>query len=164
MLLKASRTTKAKDGTNRGIKHGLSHVPEYVVFTGMKQRCYDVNFNRYDDWGGRGIKVCDRWVNSFENFYQDMGPRPSDKHQLDRIDNDKDYSSDNCRWVEISVNALNKRKYENNKSGFKGVSYDKRCPLRPWRATIMRNRKQTNVGNFATPEEANEARCNALNS
>lgn len=128
----------------------------------MKQRCYNPNSERYDDWGGRGIKICDRWLENFANFYEDMGPRPSDKHQIDRIDNNKDYSPDNCRWVDSSTNSLNKRDYKNNKSGFKGVSYDKRCPLRPWRTTIMRNKKQIHVGNFATPEEANEARLKLL--
>lgn len=162
MQAKNSKITKAKDGSARGIKHGLGHTPEYTVFQGMHQRCYDKNCDRFQDWGGRGIKICKEWLDDFENFYNDMGERPSSKHQIDRIDNDGDYSKENCRWVTISENSLNKRIYGNNKSGYKGVSYDGRHKTRNWRATIMRNRKQYHVGNFYTPEEANEARLKEL--
>ncbi|ANM46494.1 HNH endonuclease [Morganella phage vB_MmoM_MP1] len=149
---------KANDGTNRGIIHGLCHTPEYTVYVGMKARCHNPKNLRYSDYGGRGIFVCEKWFHNFEAFYLDMGPRPTEKHQLDRIDNNKGYSPDNCQWVEPNINALNKRKYTNNKSGFKGVSFDKRAKLKPWRATIMRNKKQIQVGAFVTAKEANDAR------
>lgn len=152
----------AKDGTNRGIKHGLCHVPEYIVFQGMRQRCYDPKQEYYVNYGGRGIKICDRWLADFKNFYDDMGPRPTPRHQIDRIDNDKDYSPDNCRWVECKDNLLNKGEYKNNVSGFKGVSFDKRAKFKPWRATVMRDRKQKQIGAFATAEEANAARIKFL--
>lgn len=152
------KQTIAKDGSARGIVHGLVYTPEYDVWQGMKARCGNPTHIGYSRYGGRGITVCDEWLHDFERFYTDMGPRPTDKHQLDRTDNDKGYSPDNCRWVSPGENALNKRPYNNNKSGFKGVSFDKRALNKPWRATIMRNKKQTQVGAFATPEEANEAR------
>jgi len=64
---------------------------EYATYRSMLQRCYDKNLPRYKDYGGRGITVCDRWKDSFENFFEDMGKKPTRKHSLDRIDNDKGY-------------------------------------------------------------------------
>lgn len=73
---------------------------EYKTWCWMIARCYNENNSMYAYYGGRGIKVCDRWKNSYLNFYQDMGPRPSNDHSIDRFPNmDGDYEPGNCRWA-----------------------------------------------------------------
>ncbi len=89
-------------------KHGMSRTPEYRTWHGTKDRCYNKNLKGYHRYGGRGIIVCDRWKNSFVNFYADMGDKPFTKAQLDRIDNDKGYYKKNCRWVTSAINNQNK--------------------------------------------------------
>lgn len=87
-----------------------SRSPEYSAWKGMRRRCYNPASARYADWGGRGIRVCDRWLHSFANFLADMGPRPSGDHSLDRWpDNDGDYEPGNCRWATRSQQQCNKR-------------------------------------------------------
>ena len=87
--------------------HGLSKTPIYMVWRGMRRRCYNTKDISYSYYGGRGIKVVERW-HDFENFYLDMGDKPTGM-QLDRIDNDGDYGPANCRWVTPTENNNNKR-------------------------------------------------------
>lgn len=81
-----------------GRTHGMTGTPEYRSWLGMRKRCYDAKWRCYHRYGGRGIKICKRWED-FSNFFADMGPRPSLKHSLDRLNNDKNYSPSNCRWA-----------------------------------------------------------------
>lgn len=89
-------------------KHGYEGSKTYTTWSAMKARCTNKNNDNYFNYGGRGITFCERW-NKFENFLEDMGERPEDM-ELDRIDNEGNYESNNCRWVTKSQNALNRRK------------------------------------------------------
>ena len=89
--------------------HSTQRSPEYLSWAAMKSRCLNSNRKEYPYYGGRGITVCDRWQESFENFLQDMGKRPSKTHSLDRIDNSGNYDPSNCRWATKSEQIANRR-------------------------------------------------------
>lgn len=105
--------------------NGLSKTPEWHCYHGMKSRCLDINQQSFEYYGGRGIKICDRWLEpkgkGFLNFLEDMGKRPSVKHSLDRVDVNGDYCKDNCRWTTRSIQTVNRRKISANTSGRTGV-------------------------------------------
>lgn len=101
---------RAAKVTRHGHKRRGMSSPEYKTWLGMKRRCHDEGYKDYVNWGGRGILVCDRWNSSFENFLADMGRRPSNLHQIDRIDPNGNYEPSNCRWVTPSTQGAENRR------------------------------------------------------
>lgn len=97
---------KAKDNKQYYAEWWKSRPPEYVNWQGMKARCNDFSNPNY---GGRGITVCERWKSSFKNFLEDMGPKPSPEHSLERLDYNGNYGPDNCIWATPEEQARNKR-------------------------------------------------------
>jgi hypothetical protein len=99
--------------------HGMTKTAEYGIWKGMKERCYNATHKQYHRYGGRGITICDRWRNSFENFFADMGKRPSPKHSIDRENNDGNYEPGNCRWATM-------REQQNNRSSCSYITFEGR--------------------------------------
>lgn len=90
-------------------RHGESNTPEYRAWQTMRQRCHNPAHAAFPRYGGRGIQVCERWLHSLANFIADVGRKPSPRHELDRIDNDRGYAPGNCRWCTRSENDRNRR-------------------------------------------------------
>jgi hypothetical protein len=152
-------TAQTAESTSDAI-HGLSKTREYKIWRGMKRRCERPNAENYARYGGRGIKVCERWQD-FENFYADMGPRPQGR-SIDRFPNyDGNYEPGNCRWATAQEQAANRRPRRstnprrNTSNHFQGARFDKKSGR--WRARIGINGKTIYLGYFDDPVETARA-------
>ena len=140
--------------------HGMVHHPAYISWLNMKTRCGYKNHHGWVNYGGRGISVCERWFDSFENFWADMGNTYKEGLSIDRIDNEKGYSPGNCRWATKVQQTNNTRMSRRNKSGYRGVSWDKNC--NKWRTSVRENKKSKHLGLFSDKTEAALARDNYI--
>lgn len=131
---------------------GLAHHPLYNVWYQMKDRCSNEKNPMYLYYGGRGIKVCDSWFYSLENFIQDMYLTYHKGLELDRINNDGNYEPDNCRWATPKQNAMNKGKYRNGSSKYKGIHWKKKDTK--WYAQIHKDGIQYYLGSFVYETDA----------
>ena len=102
------RTIKRNSKHNDSIRYDKKS--EYNSWAGMKQRCYYEKHINFKHYGGRGIKVCDRWINSYENFILDMGRKPGPEYSIDRINVNGNYEPSNCKWSTSSEQVKNRRK------------------------------------------------------
>jgi hypothetical protein len=153
-------------------RHGLHDSSEYASWQHMKDRCLNQKNMRYVDYGGRGIKVCERWQKSFKAFLEDMGLKQSSTLSINRVNNDAHYSCGNCNeckinnweancdWADDYTQKLNQRIRKNNKSGHKNISWDRFRSA--WMVRIKRHKKYVFGGRFNMLEEAIIERDNFL--
>lgn len=135
--------------------HNGTYRPEYKIWSAMVQRCTNSKNKNYKNYGGRGIAVCEEWL-MFANFFRDMGERPTSKHTLEREDNNKGYSKENCKWATRTENNFNKRIRSDSGTGVVGVHFFKRTGQ--YTAYIKVGEKRKSLGYFSTIEQATEAR------
>jgi hypothetical protein len=107
------------------VKHNAINTREYITWTNIKARCTNPNNSAYHNYGGRGITVCNRWLDSFENFYEDMGNCPKG-FSIERINNDEGYNKSNCIWASSKTQSMNRR--SNFIVNYKGEEK----PLKQW--------------------------------
>ena len=134
--------------------HGLSNTRLNRIWRDIKSRTLNPKHKDYNDYGGRGITICDEWKNDFKSFYDWAvlnGYEENKGLSIDRINNDGNYEPHNCRWTTQTIQCRNQRIYKNNKSGYRGVSFVK--AKNKYATYICINKKSKSLGHFLTAEE-----------
>lgn len=131
-------------------KHNLSNHRLYNIWANMKNRCNNKESKNYKNYGGRGISVCDEWINNFILFYNwSLENGYKNDLTIDRINHFGNYEPSNCRWVNREVQNQNTRKlYSHNTSGYRGVYFNKKS--NSWKSQISIDGKQRSLGYFNT--------------
>ena len=147
---------------SKSFKHGLVGTRIYSIWIDIKSRVFNSKSKSYNDYGGRGITLCDEWLD-VQNFYDWAilnGYEENKGLSIDRIDNDGNYEPSNCRWVTQTIQSRNQRMQKNNKSGYKGVCFKK--DKNKYAAQICVNNKNKGLGHFLTAVEAGIAYNNYI--
>ena len=141
--------------------HGLRNHRMYKTWECMKNRCYNPNFKQYLDYGGRGITVCEEWLD-IKNFVEwvENDSDWSEGLTLDRIDNNKGYTPENCTFSTRNIQSINQRPQSNNTSGYVGVTWDKNKGK--WSARVQIFKRGKHIGYYLSKEEAVQARDNYI--
>lgn len=140
-------------------KHGCNH-PLYYTHANMIQRCTNTENPEYKNYGARGISVCDRWINSFDDFVEDMGEKPSKNHSIDRVDNNGNYEPLNCKW---STREEQNRNMRGTSSIIKGVTKPRRVGDSRYLVQITVENENKYIGTFKDLFDAICARKSAEN-
>ena len=137
----------------RNTKHGFGYTRLYSIWKDIKRRTLNPKYKRYLDYGGRGITICDEWldIHNFYNWAMENGYEENKGLSIDRIDNDGNYCPENCRWTTPTIQSRNQRIYKNNTSGYRGVYFSKNQGK--YKAQICVNKKRIHLGHFLTAVE-----------
>ena len=147
------------------LKHGLkgNNIKLYECWQHMKRRCLSSYAHQYNDYGGRGIKICDEWVDNFSAFYEwALANGYREDLTIDRIDVNGNYEPSNCRWVNMTIQNINRRIQKSNTTGYEGIDYHPELKKNKWKARICMYNKRVYLGLLDTLKEALEARNNYI--
>lgn len=137
----------------------MKGTTEYNSWQSMKKRCNNEKNDSYYNYGAKGIAVCEKWNNSFLDFFKDMGLKPNKTYTIDRIDNEKGYNPENCRWANKTTQSRNRGVQKNNITKTTGVNLHKKTNR--YKAHITVDYKTIHLGYYKTIEEAKEVRVKA---